>query len=178
MYKEKTDKHLIFLLSENTDIDAWRELYERHHLRLYRFLLRYSNGDEKLAEDITQDVFLKVYDKAHQFNAQYAFSTWLFNIGTNQVKNNWKKNSKNTTSNIPELENHHTPEDILDGDMKRKQIDELLLQLSSDHRETYILRYQQGFSTKEVAEVLEISEGTVKSRLFKATQIITKNFKK
>jgi RNA polymerase sigma-70 factor (ECF subfamily) len=178
MYKNETDKHLIFLLSSEVDKDAWRELYERHHLGLYRFLLRFLNGNEGMAEDIVQDVFVKIYDKAHQYNSKFAFSTWLFNMATNQAKNEWKKNSRNITSQIPEAQHEVTPEEILDAEMKRQKIDDLLLELSPEHRETYILRYQQGFSTREVAEVLDISEGTVKSRLFKATQLITKYFKK
>ncbi len=164
------------MLSSKFDKDAWRELYERHHLRLYRFLLRFLNGNEKLAEDITQDVFLKVYDKSNQFNPTFAFSTWLFNMAINQAKNELKKSNR-TSSDIPDHQHNTTPEDLLDKNLKRQKIDELLLKLSEDHRKTYILRYQQGFSTKEVAEILEISEGTVKSRLFKATQLITKYFK-
>ena len=178
MYKNETDKNLIFLLSSEVDKGAWRELYERHHPRLYRFLLRFLNGNEGLAEDITQDVFLKIYDKASQYNSKFAFSTWLFNMAINQAKNEWKKSNRTSVGEVPETISEVTPEDLLDADLKRKKIDELLLQLSEEHRETYILRYQHGFSTREVAEVLEISEGTVKSRLFKATQLITKYFKK
>lgn len=178
MYKNETDKSLILLLSSEVDRDAWRELYERHHLGLYRFLLRFLNGNEVMAKDIVHDVFLKIFDKAHQYNSKFAFSTWLFNMAINQAKNEWKKDNRTTVGEVPETTNDVTPEDLLDADLKRKKIDELLLQLSSEHRETYILRYQQGFSTKEVAEAFEISEGTVKSRLFKATQLITKYFKK
>lgn len=165
-------------MASEVDKDAWRELYERHHLRLYRFLLRFLNGNEGQAEDITQDVFLKIYDKAGQYNSKFAFTTWLFNIVLNQAKNEWKKSNRTTAGEVPETPCEVTLEDLLDADLKRKKIDELLLQLSTEHRETYILRYQQGFSTREVAEVLKISEGTVKSRLFKATQLITKYFKK
>ena len=178
MYKNDTDKHLVSLLLIEVDKGAWRELYERHHLTLYRFLLRFLNGNEAMAKDIVQDVFVKIFDKAHLYNPKFAFSTWLFNIAVNQAKNEWKKSKRTNVGEVPEIPIETTPEDLLDADLKRKKIDELLLQLSYEHRETYILRYQQGFSTREVAEVLEISEGTVKSRLFKATQLITKYFKK
>ena len=67
MYKHDTDKHLVSLLSVEVDKGAWRELYERHHLTLYRFLLRFLNGNEAMAKDIVQDVFVKIFDKAHLY---------------------------------------------------------------------------------------------------------------
>jgi RNA polymerase sigma-70 factor (ECF subfamily) len=177
MKKNSTDKQLMLHLSQNQSKDAWRELYERHHLRLYRFLLRYLEGNEDMAKDLVQDVFVKVHEKAHQFNPKYAFSTWVFNIAVNQAKNEWKRASKTAGNAIPEIQYEGTPDETLDKNLKKEIINQLLQLVSDEHRQTYILRFQQGFSTKEVSDILNVSEGTVKSRLFKITQIITKHFK-
>ena len=177
MQSKSTDQELMLQLSQNQSKDAWRELYVRHHLRLYHFLLRQLQGNESLAKDVVQDVFLKVSEKSHLFNPQFAFTTWLFNMAVNQTKNEWKRESRVVGNLIPEMKGEKTPEDLLDTKLNKAIIDHLLTQVSEAHRETYILRFQQGFSTKEVAEIQGVSEGTVKSRLFKVTQIITKHFK-
>jgi RNA polymerase sigma-70 factor (ECF subfamily) len=176
MQSSKSDQELMILLSTDQDSDAWRELYLRHHTNLYRYLARTLDGNVELAEDVAEDVFLKVFEKAKQYNNSYAFSTWLYRMAINLMKNEWRKSSKSSGVDNLQIVTDETPEDILDLDLKKEKINQLLLQLSEAHKDTYVLRYQQCFSTKEVAEILRVSEGTVKSRLFKATQKISKYF--
>lgn len=172
------DRELMQLIASEKDRKAWEVLYDRHHTRLFSYFMRLLKGDKSRAEDTLHEVFLKIFEKAWQYNPDYAVSTWIFTVGNNYLKTEWKKESR-SQEDIDKIEfvsSTLSPEELTSKSLIKDQINDLLDQVSIEHKETYVLRYQQSFSTKEVAEVLEISEGTVKSRLFKVTQLITKYF--
>jgi len=173
-----TDRELMRLISSEKNRKAWEVLYERYHVRLFSYFIRLLKGDKSRAEDLLQDAFLKIFEKAWQYNPDYAVSTWVFTIGANHLKSEWRRENKSQedVENQEIISSQISPEEATSKAIIKEQINVLLDQVSLEHKETYILRYQQGFSTKEVADVLEISEGTVKSRLFKVTQLISKYF--
>lgn len=179
MFKNQlTDRDLMRLISSEKDKKAWEVLYQRYHARLFSYFTRLLKGDTARSEDLLQDTFLKIFEKAWQYNPDYAVSTWIFTIATNHLKTQWRKESKpqEDIENIEAISSQISPEEATSKSIIKDQINYLLDQVSIEHKETYILRYQQGFSTKEVADVLDLSEGTVKSRLFKVTQLISKYF--
>lgn len=174
-----TDKELIHLIAKNKDRKAWETLYYRYHIKIFSYFMRLSKGNKSLSEDILQDVFIKLFDKAWQYNSDFAFSTWLFTIASNTLKSTWKKENKieHGVDHLSTPSSSISPEDASNEALVKDQIEHILNLVSLEHKETYVLRYQECFSTREVADILETSEGTVKSRLFKVTQLITKHFK-
>lgn len=175
---EHPDSSLVTLMAKQKSQTAWQLLYERHHQKLFGYIVNSLHGNKTLAEDILHDTFVRVFEKAHLYNAKYQFSTWLFTICTNLIKNEWRRQVTSSEEALSsEISPLMSPDVAMDKKLMKEQIDSILNTLSELHRDTYTLRYQQGFSTLEVAQILQISEGTVKSRLFKVTQLITSHFK-
>jgi len=147
-----------------------RALFARHRLRIYRFVLRMVR-DEALAEDILSEVFLDVWRKADQFEARATVSTWLLAIARFKALSAMRHRVE------VELDNEMAtviadPADDPEVALQHKNIAEILRQvlakLSPAHGEVIDLVYYHGKSVKEVAEIVGISEATVKTRMFYA----------
>ncbi len=142
---------------------AMRTLFVRHRLRVYRFVLRMVR-DETLAEDLLSDVFLDVWRKAAQFEARAAVPTWLLAIARFKALSAIRRRA--TAAVIAD------PADDPEVALQHKDSAEILRQglarLSPAHGEVIDLVYYHGKSVKEVAEIVGISESTVKTRMFYA----------
>src|SRR6266404_4469937 len=149
---------------------AMRTLFVRHRLRVYRFVLRMVR-DETLAEDLLSDVFLDVWRKAAQFEARAAVPTWLLAIARFKALSAMRRRADvalddETAAVIAD------PADDPEVALQHKDSAEILRQglarLSPAHGEVIDLVYYHGKSVKEVAEIVGISESTVKTRMFYA----------
>lgn len=155
------------------------ELYKRYSPKLLGYFFRMLNGNQEKAQDFLQDLFLKVIEKKHQFDTSKKFYTWIFTIASNSFKSDHRKlANRNTTYDYP-LDK--TPLQYDDNLFDKKEFKNLLKkgikQLSSNHKTVFILRYHEGFSVKEIAEIVAASEGTIKSRIYYATQQISEYIK-
>ncbi len=157
--KLNNDKDLIFFISEGIP-EATQELYQRYASKLYGFLLQFLR-DEAIAKDILHDTFETVILKAKKYNDNFAVSTWLFTIASNQAKNWIKKQAK--FSEIKEEQLVTSENDIVE-----LPLNSAINRLESKQREVILLKYQEGFLIEEISQILDIAEGTVKSRLFNA----------
>ena len=149
---------------------AMRTLFARHRVALYRWLLRLVR-DEALAEDLLSDVFLDVWRQAASFRGRASVSTWLLAIARHKALSarrgrNDAELDEATVSTVPD------PADDAEVTLQKKNRAEALRQslhrLSPDHREVIDLAYYHGKSVKEIAEIVSISEATVKTRMFYA----------
>ena len=149
---------------------AMRTLFVRHRLRVYRFVLRMVR-DETLAEDLLSDVFLDVWRKAAQFEARAAVPTWLIAIARFKALSAMRRRADvalddETAAVIAD------PADDPEVALQHKDSAEILRQglakLSPAHGEVIDLVYYHAKSVKEVAEIVGISESTVKTRMFYA----------
>lgn len=152
----------------------FQQLYQRHKHTLVSFLLRMHPGQIELVQDLAQETFARVWEKPHLFNPEYRFKTWLFTIASNLSKSEWRKIQVRNQVHALGLK----AEDVKQGNNElgadvqadlnafSQSLQEALLQLDEAHRTVFLLRYQQEFSIKEISEVMELPEGTVKSRLF------------
>jgi RNA polymerase sigma-70 factor (ECF subfamily) len=136
----------------------------------YRFL-----GDPHDAEEVAQEVFLKVYRGLPAFRSESSFSTWLYRITVNTCKNELRRRSRQPTLLDPDLESVGIPlpavpsaEEVVIARQERDAIQETLNCLSVTDRETLILRDVQGLSYQEIAEVLGISLSAAKMRVRRA----------
>ncbi|MGD0520373.1 MAG: RNA polymerase sigma factor [Terracidiphilus sp.] len=160
------------------------ELIVRYQHRLLRYLL-YLTSNREMAEDLFQEVWMRVLVRGAQFNGQARFDTWLFTIARNLVID---QRRKRTTQSLDELfegsgdddrpmsfeiaGGEPTPFDRFANLEDRERIAAALLQLDSIHREVLVLRFHEELSLEEIAKVTRAPLSTVKSRLYRGLAAI------
>ena len=162
------------------DMLAFEELILKHEKIVYNLAFRMMNHSED-AMDISQEVFLKAYRSLSNFDERSAFSTWLYRITHNTcIDEIRKRKGKQTYSLEEDLESEDgsmqrqvaddgdTPEESLMRKEQKSEILRALDTLSEEHKAAIILRDVKGMSYEEIAEILELSLGTVKSRINRA----------
>src|SRR2546430_6919458 len=164
-----SDEMLIRRIAEGDQL-AMRTLFGRHRVALYRWLLRLV-GDEALAEDLLSDVFLDVWRQAAAFEARSSVSTWLLAIARHKALSARRRRTdaeldEATVSTVPDTAND--PKVTLQKKNRAEALRQSLPRLSPEHREVIDLAYYHGKSVKEIAEIVSISEATVKTRMFYA----------
>lgn len=173
-----TDEELMQRVSCKDDDRAFGELYHRYARRLMGFFFRQLDRDEALASDFTQDAFMRVWTARDKFTGT-TFRTWLFTIAFNLIKNHirhsvhqkqyeqfvGKHQAVTEDSKIIETLDEKAFADALRQELER---------LSSDARLLFSLRFEEELSVPQIAEVMAIPEGTVKSRLHTLTQTLKK----
>ena len=152
------------------DQSAMRALFARYRVRVYRWLLRLVD-DEALAEDLLSEVFLDVWRHAASFEARSSLSTWLLAIARYKALSARRHRTdaeldEATVSTVPDTAND--PEVTLQKKNRAEALRQSLPRLSPEHREVIDLAYYHGKSVKEIAEIVSISEATVKTRMFYA----------
>ena len=148
-----------------------RQLVERHHSPLMGFLYRMTDSDRLLAEDLSQEVFLRMMRSIRQYTYPRPFKPWLYMIATNLVRDHFKRVETRRVGSLADEQwdlmgdNTDGPDDALQLETETRAIVEALRQLPEHQREVLILRYYQSLSVHEIALALNIPEGTVKSRI-------------
>ena len=157
------------------DASSFRDLFESHKDKVYSIALRFS-GDPTAAMDIAQDTFLKLMDRIGQFRGDSSFDSWLYRLVVNSCMDHRRRQKRI----LPVLEEFFDSfrshdESALDGLMRdemQQQVQGVVSKLAPEHRMVVVLRYTEGLSYEEIAEVLNCSRGTVASRLNRAHKIL------
>jgi RNA polymerase sigma-70 factor (ECF subfamily) len=149
---------------------AMQVLFARHHVRVYRFVLRLV-GNEAVAEDLISEVFLDVWRQADRFEGRSAVSTWMLAIARFKALSALRKRpdeelDEETAAAIEDTEDD--PEVSMQKKDKGQVLRKCLDALSPEHREIIDLVYYHEKSVEEVAEIVGIPENTVKTRMFYA----------
>jgi len=159
---------------------AMQVLYARHHVRVYRFVLRLVGGNTAVAEDLISDVFLDVWRQAGKFEARSAASTWLLAIARFKALSAMRRKpeeelDEETAGAIedPADDPEVTAQKKDKGEILRK----CLTALSPEHREIIDLVYYHEKSVEEVAGIVGIPEATVKTRMFYARKKLSELLK-
>lgn len=155
------------------------ELIVRYQHRLMRYLL-YLTGNRELAEDLFQEVWMRVLVRGSQYNAQARFETWLFSIARNLLIDHRRKRVMSSLDELIEgagEDDRAMPMEIAaDGPSPfercswledRERIAAALLELDTLHREVLVLRFHEDLSLEEIAKVTQAHLSTVKSRLYR-----------
>lgn len=173
-----TDDELMQRVCRKDDDRAFGELYHRHARRLMGFFFRQLDRDETLASDFTQDAFMRVWTARDKFTGT-TFRTWLFTIAFNLIKNHIRHSVHQKQYEQFVAKHQAVTEDskiieTLDEKAFADALRQELERLSSDARLLFSLRFEEELSVPQIAEVMAIPEGTVKSRLHTLTQTLKK----
>ncbi len=171
--------------------EAFELLVRRHSAELYRFVFRFTNSSAA-AEDVVQETFLQAYLSASSFDPSRRFKPWLFTIAANKARdwlrgrsrrsevalNNELDGGDGQQSFLSLLEGTEVgPDAELELDEKRRIVRSIVDQMPSILRDALVLAYYHRFSYREIAEVLGIPVGTVKSRLHSAVAFFGKSYR-
>jgi RNA polymerase sigma-70 factor (ECF subfamily) len=164
------------------DATAWEEIVQRFHRRIYNICYRFA-GSADDAQDLTQEVFIKVYRTVGSFDGEKAsFNTWVTTVTRNLLVDHFRKTrneratdsidaSQGTDEDGPTLadrlaaDGSENPQKHVETRERREMVHRALQQISPDLREAVILRDLQDMDYREIAQVLKVPEGTVKSRI-------------
>lgn len=179
-HKSMSDEDLMKAIS-NGDKRAFDELYDRYSGPLMGYFFRMLWKDREKAEDFVHDLFAKIVRKPDLFDTSRKFKTWVYSVANNMCKNEYKRQEvrKNTSSGLDHTYNVgdgsvNVMNEVHESQFKQDFVQKLD-ELDGKHSEVFKLRHIEGLSIKEIAEVLEISDGTVKSRLFYATKYLAQS---
>jgi RNA polymerase sigma-70 factor (ECF subfamily) len=167
--KTSSDEMLIRRIAAGDQL-AMRTLFAQHRVALYRWLLRLV-GDETLAEDLLNEVFLDVWRTAASFEARSSVSTWLLAIARHKALSARRRRSdaeldEDTAATL--VDPADDPELVLQKKNRAELLRQALGRLSPEHGEVVDLIYYHGKSVKEVAQIVGVPEATVKTRMFYA----------
>ncbi len=165
--------------AQKGDTEAFEELVHRHRDKIYaRAMMMMRNEDEAL--DLSQEAWVKAWQRLHQFQGDSSFATWMTRIVINLCLDQIRRQKKMRAESIEQIEEeaggverqmpveHVNPIEGLEKEELRKRIDEAMGKLTEAHRTVLVLHEFQGMEYKEIARKVGISIGTVMSRLFYA----------
>ena len=149
--------------------ETFRTLYLEHGPRAQGFFLRMTGFDRELARDLTQDLFLRLWDSRHNYDERRPFRTWMFAIAYNMLKNEYRRRMTvmEYAENAPK-EEPVTDTDHLEQEQRDRILSDAIGRLPEPQKVVFLLRYEEALPLTELARVCNIAEGTVKSRLLTA----------
>ncbi|HEV2961375.1 MAG TPA: sigma-70 family RNA polymerase sigma factor [Candidatus Angelobacter sp.] len=163
------------------DATAWEEIVRLHSRRIYNLCYRFTSSPDD-AQDLTQDVFIKIYRTLRTYDVEKgAFTTWLTTLTRNLLVDHFRRTRQDRLTDSMDAglreeedslslsdrleDDAPNPDDRLASKETQKIVQQALARLSPDLREAVILRDLQDLDYKEIAQVLKVPEGTVKSRI-------------
>ncbi len=168
------ENHLIQLVREG-DLSAWGELIQIHQDRLYNSIVRVVGHPDR-ARDVVQDAFIQAIENISRFDGKSQFFTWLYRIAFNRAMSMYRKHKSEVSLEVARenagdetmADAQDQPEDRILRSELVEEVHQALEQLSAEHRAVIVLREIEGCEYEQMAEILEISLGTVRSRLHRA----------
>ena len=169
--------------------DAFSEIVRRYQDRVYGVCLRFFGGDAALAEDVAQDVFIALFKSLEGFRGDSLLSTWITRVALNHCKNKElyrKRRGHGRTESIdaPQGDDDEPIRQLADSGpgtddpLRQAQAERILAEglasLDDEHREVLLLRDVEELSYEEIAEILDLPKGTVKSRIHRARNDLRK----
>lgn len=175
--------------SKEGDLAAFEELVRMYQKQIYNLGYRMM-GNEEDASDITQEAFLKAYKSIKKFNAKSSFGTWIYRIAVNVCIDELRKRKKTKLYPIVHnddldekghklvVDTNDLPEERMEKRETRKKVRQAINRLPEDHRAVIVLRDIQERSYQEIADILGLNIGTVKSRINRARSSLKEEIQK
>lgn len=152
---------------ESLDKKSFQELYKKHANFAIRTAIAITRNHE-IAKDAVQETFIRVYRNFSSYDSNLPFEPWFYRILLNECNRLLKKESKVSTYHHPDLENDERVSESSSENLTG--LIEIIQSMDDIYRIPLILKYIKGFSEKEIADIMELNQNTVKSRLFKGRQ--------
>jgi len=177
---EKTDEELVALTLKNQDFFSC--IVERYEAKLTRYIRRISAATQEDAEDLLQEIFVKVYRNLYGFDPSLKFSSWIYRIVHNQVISQWRK-----TKSRPQVLKFEADEDFLKfiaadedlaGNIERKftgeEVQDVISRLDGKYKEVLVLKFLEEKDYKEISDILRKPLGTVATLINRAKKQFAK----
>lgn len=179
-----SDRDLVATAVNGSD-GSFEELVRRYQRPISAYVYRMV-GNYESALDLTQEIFIKVYNSLSRYRAEFKFSTWIYKIAHNAAVDHLRRNStreqslvagsEGDTFDLPIESGRLTPEQESERRERRNEIESVVRALPANYRELIILRHSQDLSYEEIVEVTGLPLGTVKNRLFRAREMMRQQF--
>jgi RNA polymerase sigma-70 factor (ECF subfamily) len=165
--------------------DGFEELVRRYQRPIAAYVYRMV-GDYEAALDLTQEVFIKVYNSLRRYRSEFKFSTWIYKIAHNSAVDHLRRSSNRDQALTTEFDGEQydlplesrklSPEQESERAERRAEIEQVVRGLPAAYRELVLLRHSHDMSYDEIAEVTGLPLGTVKNRLFRARETMRQQF--
>lgn len=152
------------------DSSAFERLYRRHVARVHS-LVRRMVGSEGDADEVTQDVFVRAWEKLGTYRGEAAFGTWLHRLAVN-VALNWRKTAARSRQRFDEDASAEAMAGRQDRGPERMDLEEAIRRLPPGARQVFVLHDVEGFRHEEIAALMDVTEGTSKAQLHRARMLL------
>jgi RNA polymerase sigma-70 factor (ECF subfamily) len=179
-----SDRELVAIAVSGFD-GSFEELVRRYQRPISAYVYRMV-GNYESALDLTQEIFIKVYNSLSRYRAEFKFSTWIYKIAHNAAVDHLRRTAtreqslvlgpEGDTFDLPLESSRLSPEQESEQKERRSEIEAVVRSLPSNYRELIILRHSQDLSYEEIVEVTGLPLGTVKNRLFRAREMMRQQF--
>lgn len=194
---DKTDQRRIESKSEDTtliqqalagDQAAFSRLRQKYHDAIYNLIYRMIREKDEV-EDLTQEAFIKAFGSLSTFNDEFAFSTWLYKIATNNCIDHIRRRKLQTFSIDKPIESKESdftfelpdtgdePDQEMIARQRKKLLDDAINALPAKYRQVIIMRHQEELEYQEIARILKLPLGTVKAHIFRAREMLYKELR-
>jgi RNA polymerase sigma-70 factor, ECF subfamily len=179
-----SDRELVAIAIDGFD-GSFEELVRRYQRPISAYVYRMV-GNYESALDLTQEIFIKVYNSLNRYRAEFKFSTWIYKIAHNAAVDHLRRTATREQSlvvgpegdsfDLPLESARLSPEQESERKERRGEIEAVVRALPANYRELIILRHSQDLSYEEIVEVTGLPLGTVKNRLFRAREMMRQQF--
>lgn len=166
---EISDEDLMQAYAKN-DLLSFNKLYERYRLALYRYMRRQLFASDAILDELYQDVWLKLINSRNQYQVKASFKTFLYQIANNTLKDYFRRESVRTImSNIEDdsaiIDEALQPDEMMAKNHLKMKFKQAINELPQKQRDVFLLREEAGLTSVQIAEVMQVSVDTVKSRM-------------
>jgi RNA polymerase sigma-70 factor (ECF subfamily) len=168
--------------------EAFSEIIDTYEVQLMRYIMRSTDISDIDAENLLQDIFIKIYRYIHEYDAQYSFSSWIYRIAHNMIIDNYRKNKQNDEQiSLEDEEYQYIVDTLTDGnsphlDLKQGDIkscvQKAISYLRSEYREVILLKCIEWYSYEEISDILMIPSGTASTLVNRARKELRGNLEK
>lgn len=165
----------------NGDLIAFEELVNRYKNRVFSIVYRMM-GQYQEAEDVTQEVFINVYEKLYQFDAEKKFAPWIYRIASNTSISALRKKKNIVVVDFDDVQQvayensiageSYNPQHLYEREELKGLIEEAIMELPENYRMVIMLRYQMDLDNQEIANVLDISKENIEVRIHRARKAL------
>lgn len=176
---EKTTERDLLAECRNGNRKAFEALFAAHQKRVFSVALNFFGGKTETAEDVTQQVFLKIFNKISDFRADSELTTWIYRMTVNACIDEQRKTRRffSIENFFGEFRTKKTPNEKFEQREVSGEVQKAIGELKEKFRLPILLKYSEGLSYEEIAKILDCSTGTVASRLNRGHKMLAQKLK-